>query len=616
MQVLVRATIGPLTLLNSEIESLEVDQQLGEHTRCDLEFVIGDRFSTTKLVDLIDKDLVVTVKDEVKDAVEIFQGKVFDGSQTHMADGGNRYILQAVSASIRHDRTMPTYFPESKLASIAGRLGLKLVGSAVDLPVFDHVLWGETEFEFLRRLADEAGMFMVTMGPNVELRNEFKSTEFTLVFGNDVVALTTRMRPTNHTAAGANYDPVGKHSHYHAGVRQAPDALSAAGGLLDKLKSIAPRTAGGGDPKFEPALGRSADQNVFRNMLKHESERALGSALAIELTTVIPGVLAGDLITVIDTLGATAPLDGQLGVIRATHIFRDQHYTCDCVGTGWKKFTYATQPGRPVMDGPVTAEVIDTEDPLKLGRVKVKYRWQNAETNWARVVVPYAGNGRGTYFIPEIGDEVLVQFEAGDPERPFVVGSLWNGKDKPPESMPDNKAKRIVTLSGNTIQLLDKANEETIEIFTKDKKCILQLTNKGGAPCITIQSTGDIAFEAPDGAIRFKCKTMLQDITADSVRKVGGDDSSDVSGNATIKAGGNTGIAGTNVTIKGGANVDSIAGAVNNVIGTLVHLQPPGYMGSPVMAKPAQVQKTDLGDASTPEVAAPKRTADALTPRT
>ena len=73
------------------------------------------------------------------------------------------------------------------------------------------------------------------------------------------------------------------------------------------------------------------------------------------------------------------------------------------------------------------------------GKVKIKFPWlhekdeDEKESNWARIATAMAGNDKGTFFMPEVGDEVLVAFEQGDFNSPYVIGFLWNGKDKPPE---------------------------------------------------------------------------------------------------------------------------------------------------------------------------------------
>jgi uncharacterized protein involved in type VI secretion and phage assembly len=252
-----------------------------------------------------------------------------------------------------------------------------------------------------------------------------------------------------------------------------------------------------------------------------------------------------------------------------------------------------------------------------MGRVKIRYRWLGSDfqTNWARMAMPYAGNGRGIQFFPELGDEVLVVFERGDPERPLVIGALWNGRDKAPDNQAGNAAKRIVTRSGNTIQLLEQNDQgEAISIFTPKGECLISLQHGSGESIVTIHSDGDIQLQAK-GEIRLKSKSFVQEVDGDSKRKVSGDESADVSGSATIKAGMDAALSGLNVVLKGGMNVESVAGAVNNIVGTMVHIQPPGFVGKQVSAKSAQVEEASPDKSELPTLAAPQRTADPKTPR-
>ena len=109
--------------------------------------------------------------------------------------------------------------------------------------------------------------------------------------------------------------------------------------------------------------------------------------------------------------------------------------------------------------GAFPALVTDIVDPEGLGRVKIALPWSpdtagaRYET-WARLATFMAGNNRGSWFIPDVDDEVLIVFEGGDPRRPYVIGSLWNGKDSPPESM-DGAGKNFkkVLRSRNGVKL-------------------------------------------------------------------------------------------------------------------------------------------------------------------
>jgi uncharacterized protein involved in type VI secretion and phage assembly len=88
-----------------------------------------------------------------------------------------------------------------------------------------------------------------------------------------------------------------------------------------------------------------------------------------------------------------------------------------------------------------TALVTQNKDDKGLCRVKVRYPWHDSPTEsyWARLATPMAGKERGMVLIPEVGDEVLVGFERGDLRFPYVIGALWNAKDKPPLANSDGK---------------------------------------------------------------------------------------------------------------------------------------------------------------------------------
>jgi phage baseplate assembly protein V len=153
--------------------------------------------------------------------------------------------------------------------------------------------------------------------------------------------------------------------------------------------------------------------------------------------------------------------------------------------------------------GVAFAVVTNNKDPDGLGRVKLRLPWmdEKAETDWARMVTPMAGPGRGFYFLPEVDDEVLVAFEHGSPDHPCVLGALWNGKDKPPESNDDGKNDRrtIRSRSGHVIRLTDKKGEEKIEIVDKGAKNSIVISTKDNT--ITITADADVAIKSTGGKL-------------------------------------------------------------------------------------------------------------------
>ena len=116
------------------------------------------------------------------------------------------------------------------------------------------------------------------------------------------------------------------------------------------------------------------------------------------------------------------------------------------------------------LQGVYTATVLDNRDREDLARVFVRVPGVADAGIWARVATMMAGRNRGTMFIPDVGDEVLVAFEHGDLRLPYVIGALWNGKDKPPVSSADAATTRMIrSRSGVTFRIDDKATSLVIE---------------------------------------------------------------------------------------------------------------------------------------------------------
>lgn len=162
--------------------------------------------------------------------------------------------------------------------------------------------------------------------------------------------------------------------------------------------------------------------------------------------------------------------------------------------------------------------VKDVRDPAGQGRVKVSLPWAVDPAGagyevWARVAQPLAGPGRGSWVIPDVGDEVLVAFEGGRPDRPCVLGSLWNGQDKPPESMDGggrNTRKVVKTRSGLTIALDETDGRESVTITTpggqklalKDGPAAVEITDATGNSVklepagVTVQAAAKVTITA------------------------------------------------------------------------------------------------------------------------
>ncbi|SUS04671.1 conserved hypothetical protein [uncultured Defluviicoccus sp.] len=160
--------------------------------------------------------------------------------------------------------------------------------------------------------------------------------------------------------------------------------------------------------------------------------------------------------------------------------------------------------------GVAAAIVTDNRDPRNLGRVRVRFPWlpQSQASYWARIAVPMAGGGRGVYFLPEVGDEVLVAFEREDLSHPYVIGGLWNARQQPPANNADGRNDRrlIHSRDGHELRFED-GSSSTVELKLQDGKHLL-LDNQG----VTLEDErgNTITIESGSGTITIESRTQLK----------------------------------------------------------------------------------------------------------
>jgi phage baseplate assembly protein V len=164
------------------------------------------------------------------------------------------------------------------------------------------------------------------------------------------------------------------------------------------------------------------------------------------------------------------------------------------------------------LPGMAVGVVTSNADPEQLGRVKVRFPALSAtvESAWAPVVTPMAGKERGLQVLPEAGDTVLVAFEQGDVNRPFVLGGFWNAAQHPPQGDNPGNAVRVVrSRSGHVIRLDDTEGAEKIEIVDKTGKNSITIDSASNK--VTVTSSGDLEVKAT-GALALSGRSV--EITA------------------------------------------------------------------------------------------------------
>lgn len=181
--------------------------------------------------------------------------------------------------------------------------------------------------------------------------------------------------------------------------------------------------------------------------------------------------------------------------------------------------------GTHLIAGVVIGLVTNNKDPDELCRVKVKFPWLSGtdESNWARVVTPMAGKDRGIFYLPEIDDEVLVGFEHGDIHRPYVLGSVWNGKDGMPIKAADAVGsdglvnKRVMkSRTGHMLTINDTKGGEQLLLVDKTSKNKITLNSPDNS--LKIEFEGDITIDTK-GKLIIKSKAGIE-ITSEATIKV------------------------------------------------------------------------------------------------
>lgn len=190
------------------------------------------------------------------------------------------------------------------------------------------------------------------------------------------------------------------------------------------------------------------------------------------------------------------------------------------------------------------AKVTDNEDPMDWGRIRVQFDWQaqldeNMMTPWLRIAQPYAGGGKGFSFIPEVGEEVMIDFEGGNAERPYVKGTLYNGVGNPdaawlPGNNSSNQIKAIRTRNGHTIEIHDEGEDGYIRIYDNEKENYV-LTFSTDEKLIKLESTGNIELYAQNDIIMQAGNDMKISIGNNRSLEVGSNDTIDIGKDQSIR---------------------------------------------------------------------------------
>lgn len=382
------------------------------------------------------------------------------------------------------------------------------------------VQYNESNYQFLQRLARRYGEWLYNDGKKIIFGNLIEGESVKLAYpSQDVpsynVELKMRHVAFNHVASSYNsYDANQKEGIEE--MQREYNTLSEQAFQASQSRFVKPTLQNLHSGGFADTDGRETILNVST---KTQARGEKASMLTYSGTTYCSKIKIGSKLVIVDNYMPDTSLlerskveQDEILVTELVHYFSaDETYSNRFVGipSACDYPPYSDSDVYPIAQS-CRAKVKDNEDPNNLGRVRVQFDWQaqlndTMMTPWLRMAQPYAGGGKGFSFIPEIDEEVMIDFEGGNAERPYVKGTLYNGVGDPdsawlPNNNSNNQIKAIRTRNGHTIEIHDEGNDGYIRIYDNEKENYI-LTFSTDEKLIKLESTGNIELYAQNDII-------------------------------------------------------------------------------------------------------------------
>ena len=494
-------SVGGNLLNDAIVQRVEVRQRLNDHWICEIECrsamgyaIPGDEALGAEC------SLANTAEDGSEHL--IFAGIVIDVAIKVEVWGSYSAVLRAASSSWLMDHSRRNaYFGSASINEVASTVfpGVACMLTDRTSPP-EYVQMGETNWEFLLRMADDHGGWIRAGLGSLELSNTFDGPPQPLIF-RDVHGLLEfwsegLLGPAR--IAAAQYDSATSTSQTWPGEQRSPQL---EGGGAHMGGAVAEGSNAQGLLGFS-SRSRSWSCDAMGERARVEAERAQGSGVLAGGTSRQQTLTAGGSIAVQNCKDA----DGTYHLLEVTHVWTRTGYLNHFTATAWKTWHGRQRPRPAVAPGVQAGRVTGHDDPLNRGRLAVSLFWQEGPSLlWAPMTSLHSGANFGLAVRPEIGDEVLVSFLDGDPERPVILGSLWNGVQQPPREQfatpnesSGNLVKRIMTKSGIRIHIVDTPGQESISLATPRSNHLLlsEKVAETGRPVVSLSTLGDIHVRA------------------------------------------------------------------------------------------------------------------------
>lgn len=382
------------------------------------------------------------------------------------------------------------------------------------------VQYNETNYQFLQRLARRYGEWLYNDGERIVFGNLPEGENIKLAYpSQDVPSYNVNLKMQhvafNHIASSYNSYDANKKEGIEEMQREyntlSEQIFQASQGCF--IKPTLQNLHSGG---FADTDGR---ETILSVSTKTQARGKKAEMLTYTGTTYCSKIKIGSKLVIVDNYLPDAGSverskvdQDEILITELVHYFSaDETYSNHFVGipSACDYPPYSDSDVYPVAQS-CRARVKDNEDPNNLGRVRVQFDWQaqldeSMMTPWLRMAQPYAGGRKGFSFIPEIDEEVMIDFEGGNAERPYVKGTLYNGIGEPDGAWlsnqnSSNQVKAIRTRNGHTIEIHDEGNDGYIRIYDNEKENYI-LTFSTDEKLIKLESTGNIELYAQNDII-------------------------------------------------------------------------------------------------------------------
>ncbi len=466
---------------------------------------------------------------------EVFKGTITSVSLVRQA-GGASLVIQGRSPTIKPDGGPNTRsFTDKGLQEIVNEVlgsysfpgGLKVSPKNFKGSIPYTVQYKESDYDFVHRLAGWYGEWFFYDGMDLYFGKPSGGETVKLDCStNDVVNFDVSVR-----AVPPKFDVQSYNYRDHKTFKKEKPPKPGMSALASAVYGISESKIFTGKPPVLP-VNFSTGEKEYKHLIKRKAQAHVSEMVVATGTTRNTKLKLGGKINIRDSM---ADDYGNYVVVGLTHVITEggnylNHFEAIPVEMDMP-------PSLQPLPAPVAetqlAKVEKVDDEKSLGRVKVKFEWQEGtdeKTPWIRVASPYMGKDKGFYIIPEVGDQVLVAFENNHPERPYVLSGMYHGKQKPEWFDPKNKFKGFKSKGGNKWKFDDK--EEEIQIHapnsileTAGKKTQIRTGKKkedssivmeeGKAITISTDLTGEstITIDAGDGKVHIKAKTIILEAT-------------------------------------------------------------------------------------------------------